>query len=145
MRFEPTSHAAVLKTGHGAVFVRPSGMDSSSLLATDSLLRAFAAEREKAVAAYIRFVAEGINAPNPWLALKNHLSLSIKPLCSHARNTLRFIGMFSSIHSNTIPAASGRHMQSASDTPVRSHLWALWGWFAVGDQITRPSCILGVI
>ena len=44
-------------------------------LVIDWLLRAFADQRNAAVAAYRRFVAEGISAPSPWLALKNQVYL----------------------------------------------------------------------
>jgi putative transposase len=38
-------------------------------LATDALLRAFPTNRQQTVAAYRQFVAEGANAPSPWLDL----------------------------------------------------------------------------
>jgi hypothetical protein len=44
-------------------------------LASDWLLRAFAANRPQAVARYRRFVADGMNAPSPWLDLKNQVYL----------------------------------------------------------------------
>jgi hypothetical protein len=50
------------------------------------------------------FAITGLITPpwgTPWV-VANHLPLSIKPLCNQARNTLRFIGMFSNIHSNAM-------------------------------------------
>jgi hypothetical protein len=44
-------------------------------LETDWLLRAFADSRAEAVAAYRRFVADGIGAPSPWLKLKGQIYL----------------------------------------------------------------------
>lgn len=44
-------------------------------LATDWLLRTFADTRHKAVAGYRRFVADGVDAPSPWLELKNQVYL----------------------------------------------------------------------
>jgi REP element-mobilizing transposase RayT len=44
-------------------------------LQTDWLLRAFAGDRETAVAGYRRFVADGITAPSPWPELKNQIYL----------------------------------------------------------------------
>jgi REP element-mobilizing transposase RayT len=44
-------------------------------LETDWLLRAFADSRAEAIAAYRRFVAEGIGAPCPWNALRGQIYL----------------------------------------------------------------------
>ena len=56
----------------GEVFAPP-------FLTTDWLLRAFAERREDAVAAYRRFVAEGIGATSPWLGIKNQIYLGSDP------------------------------------------------------------------
>jgi putative transposase len=50
-----------------------------AFLATDWLLRPFADSTEEAVAAYRRFVAEGIGAPSPWLELKSQIYLGSEP------------------------------------------------------------------
>ena len=50
-----------------------------AFLATDWLLRAFAETREDAVAAYRRFVADGIGAASPWLELKGQVYLGSEP------------------------------------------------------------------
>ena len=41
----------------------------------DTILSLFGSRRKQAVAAYARFVAEGINAPSPWTALRNGIYL----------------------------------------------------------------------
>ncbi len=46
-----------------------------ALLATDWLLRAFGDNRSAAIAAYRQFVHEGMDAPSPWLELKNQIYL----------------------------------------------------------------------
>ncbi|MBK1725053.1 REP-associated tyrosine transposase [Thiocystis violacea] len=52
------------------------GLDEAApFLFTDWLLGAFGDDRPSAVAAYGRFVAEGMQAPGPWAALKQQLYL----------------------------------------------------------------------
>jgi putative transposase len=50
-----------------------------AFLGTDWLLQPFADSKEEAVAAYRRFVAEGIGAPSPWLELKSQIYLGSAP------------------------------------------------------------------
>ena len=49
--------------------------EAPPFLETDRLLRVFADSRQQAAAGYRRFVAEGANAPSPWLDLKNQVYL----------------------------------------------------------------------
>ena len=62
------------------------GIDATSpFLTTDWLLRAFAERREAAMAAYRRFVADGIGAASPWLALENQIFLGSELFVDNAQ------------------------------------------------------------
>ena len=71
---------------HWSSYRATAGLDSApAFLTTDWLLRSFADRKGAAVAAYQRFVAEGISAPGPWLALKNQVYLGSEQFVEQAQ------------------------------------------------------------
>jgi len=56
--------------------------------ATDWLLRVFSDQRDAAVTAYRRFVAEGIAAASPWLELKNQVYLGSEQFVERVQKTI---------------------------------------------------------